>query len=126
MCSHIILCSSLHTLSWKCIFFFNCSITYYFFNSAETLHQLDHCKPSSVTYISFLKLLRNLVEADDSRDYMAERVFGLSHSFGLDTDAVKSQLRKTCTNSVAKRILASCVDIVKDGAGMESNLYDLN
>ena len=45
----------------------------------KTLHDLDYCKPSSVTYVSFLKLLGNVVEDGESRDHMAERVFTQYH-----------------------------------------------
>ena len=76
----------------------------------KTLHDLDYCKPSSITYVSFLKLLGNLVEDRESRDHMAERVFGLSHSLGLDSDAVKNQLRNVCSHLVCQRILSSCDD----------------
>lgn len=76
-------------------------------NAFKTLHESD-CKPSSITYITFLKLLENLVARGDSRDHMAERVFGLSVSLGLASDAVKSQLRKTCSHLVARRILSLC------------------
>ena len=76
-------------------------------NAFKTLHGLDYCRPSSVTYILFLKVLENLVETGDSRDYMAEKVFSLSTSLGLANDGVKSQLRKTCSPLVAQRILSS-------------------
>jgi len=77
-------------------------------NAFKTLHGLDYCKPSSVTYVTFLKLLDNLVESGTSRDYMAKKVFGLSSSLGLANDLVKAQLRKTCSPLVAQNILLSC------------------
>jgi len=79
-------------------------------NAFKTLHELDYCKPSSITYVTFLKLLDNLVASDTSRDYMAERVFELSVSLGLANDAVITQLRRTCSPLVAQRILSSCDD----------------
>ena len=76
-------------------------------NAFRQVHSLDYCKPSSLTYVSYLKLLHNLVESGDDRDSMAERVVGLSYSMGLANDAVKSQLRKTCSHLTAQRILSS-------------------
>ncbi|KAL3807069.1 hypothetical protein ACHAXA_006661 [Cyclostephanos tholiformis] len=77
-------------------------------NAFRHVHNLDYCRPSSVTYVSYLHLLENLVESSENRDSMAERIYALCHSFGLVNDAVKSQLRKTCTPLVAQRILSSC------------------
>ncbi|KAL7534811.1 hypothetical protein ACHAXR_008518 [Thalassiosira sp. AJA248-18] len=82
-------------------------------NAFKSVHSLDYCEPSSITYVSFLKCLGNLVEAGDARDNMVERVFGLSHSFRLDSDMVRSQLRSICSPSVAKRILSSCDDDIR-------------
>ena len=50
------------------------------------------------------------MEDGEARDHMAERVFGLSHSLGLDSDAVKTQLRKVCSHLVCQRILSSSDD----------------
>jgi len=77
-------------------------------NAFKTLHRLEYCQPSSITYVTFLKLLDNLVASGTARDYMAERVFGLSASLGLANGLVKSQLRHTCSPLVAQRILSSC------------------
>ena len=96
-------------------------INIYFLPLLKTLHGLDYCKPSSITYITFLKLLDNLVESGTSRDYMAEKVFGLSDSSGLASEGVKAQLRKTCSPLVAKRILSSCED--KDYHTQKGNWY---
>ncbi|KAL7540613.1 hypothetical protein ACHAWF_006736 [Thalassiosira exigua] len=75
-------------------------------NAFKMLHGRERCGPSPITYVSFLKLLRNLVEPGDARDRMAERTYGLSRSLGLANDAVKAQLRRTCSHLVAQRILA--------------------
>lgn len=76
-------------------------------NAFRQVHSLDYCKPSPITYVTYLKLLYNLVESGEERDGMAERVFGLSSSLGLVTDAVVTQLRKTCSPLAAQRILSS-------------------
>jgi pentatricopeptide repeat protein len=83
-------------------------------NAFRHVHKLDYCRPSSITYVSYLNLLENLVESGDNRDSMAERVYGLSHSRGLSSEAVKAQLRKTCTPLIAQRILSSCDDCTKE------------
>jgi hypothetical protein len=83
-------------------------------NAFKTLHGLDYCKPTSVTYSSFLKVLQNLIEDDETRDYMANKVFSLSASAGLDNDSVRLQLKRTCsTPLVAKQILESTANIQK-------------
>eukprot|EP00571_Detonula_confervacea_P014535 CAMPEP_0172308110 /NCGR_PEP_ID=MMETSP1058-20130122/8815_1 /TAXON_ID=83371 /ORGANISM="Detonula confervacea, Strain CCMP 353" /LENGTH=640 /DNA_ID=CAMNT_0013020467 /DNA_START=89 /DNA_END=2011 /DNA_ORIENTATION=- len=82
-------------------------------NAFRQVHTLDYCRPSSITYVSYLKLIANLVQGSDERDSMAERVFGISHSLGLVNDAVKFQLKKTCSHLVAHRILSSYDDDVK-------------
>ena len=69
-------------------------------NAFKTLHSLDYCKPSSVTYSSFLKVLQNLVEDEDARDYMAKKVFALCACMGLDNDTVRLQLKRTCSSPV--------------------------
>ena len=76
-------------------------------NAFRQLHSLDYCKPSCITYISYLKLLCNLTERGRARDHMAERVYSLSVSFGLSNDAaVKAQLKRTCSSpSVFKSII---------------------
>jgi hypothetical protein len=79
-------------------------------NAFRHVHNLDYCRPSSITYVSYLYLLENLVKSGENRDSMAERVYGLSHSFGLASDVVKAQLRKTCTPLVAQRIILSSCD----------------
>lgn len=79
-------------------------------NAFRHVHNLDYCRPSSVTYVSYLQLLENLVESSENRDSMAERVYILCHSFGLANDAVNAQLRRTCTPLIAHRILSSCDD----------------
>jgi pentatricopeptide repeat protein len=79
-------------------------------NAFRHVHNLDYCRPSSVTYVSYLNLLENLVESSENRDSVAERVYILCHSFGLSNDAVKAQLRRTCTPLIAQRILSSCDD----------------
>lgn len=76
-------------------------------NAFRIIHSLDYCRPSSITYVSYLQLLEKLVESGVTRDSMAERVFRLSISHGLASDAVKSQLRKTCSPLVGQRILSS-------------------
>jgi len=92
-------------------------------NAFKTLHRLDYCRPSSVTYVTFLKLLDNLIESGTSRDHMAERVFGLSVSLGLANDAVRSQLWKTCSPLVARRIMSSFNG--KDGAKENESQWNL-
>jgi len=77
-------------------------------NAFRRIHELDYCKPSSITYVSYLNLLVNLIAEGEDRNTMAKRVYGLAHSFGLANDAVKAQLRKTCTPLVVQRILSSC------------------
>jgi len=75
-------------------------------NAFRQLHSLDYCKPSSITYISYLKLLCNLTERGRARNHMAERVYSLSVSFGLNDAAVKAQLKRTCSSpSVFKSII---------------------
>lgn len=75
-------------------------------NAFKTLHGLDYCKPSSVTYSSFLKMLQNLVDDNEARDYMARKVYLLSVKAGLDNEAVRLQLKRTCsTNNVAQEIV---------------------
>eukprot|EP00804_Cyclotella_cryptica_P003647 CCRYP_002212-RE/>CCRYP_002212-RE protein AED:0.30 eAED:0.30 QI:0/0.66/0.57/1/0.5/0.28/7/1782/683 len=92
-------------------------------NAFKTLHSLDYCKPSSVTYSSFLKVLQNLVEKGDARDYMAEKVFRLSVGMGLDNDSVKLQLRRTCSSQVvAQRILESTVDATLESRGNQIDI----
>lgn len=83
-------------------------------NAFRLIHSLDYCRPSSITYVSYLQLLENLVESGDTRDNMAERVFRLCISHGLATDVVKSQLRKTCSPLVAQRIVSSRENDIKD------------
>lgn len=69
-------------------------------NAFKTLHSLDYCKPTSVTYSSFLKVLKNLVDDGDARDYMAKKVFALCASMNLDNDTVRLQLKRTCSSPV--------------------------
>jgi pentatricopeptide repeat protein len=83
-------------------------------NAFRHVHTLDYCRPSSITYVSYLYLLENLVESGENRDNMAKRVYGISHSFGLASDAVTAQLRKTCTPMVVQSILSFCNDDTKD------------
>jgi hypothetical protein len=79
-------------------------------NAFKTIHSLDHCRPSSVTYSSFLKALQNLVENDDARDHMAKKVFGLCSSMGLVNDSVRLQLKRTCSSQlVAQQLLEASV-----------------
>lgn len=78
-------------------------------NSFKTLHRLDYCQPSSITYVLFLRLLENLVDSKDSRDYMAEKVFKLCVRQKLVNDAVVSQLKRTCSPMAARHILSSFV-----------------
>ncbi len=82
--------------------------------SFRHVHSLDYCRPSSITYVSYLKLLEKFVGSGDNRDSMAERVFRLSVSHGLATDAVKAQLRKTCSPLVAQRIASSCENDIEN------------
>ena len=77
-------------------------------NAFRLVHNQDHCRPSSVTYISYLKLLKNLTEEGDSREHMAERVYKLAVQRGLANDAVRSQLIKTCSPLAAQRIISLC------------------
>ena len=77
-------------------------------NAFKTLHSLDYCKPSSVTYSSFLKVLQVLIDDEESRDYMAKKVFALSASVGLDKNNVRLQLKRTCSSQIiAQQILDS-------------------
>ena len=69
-------------------------------NAFKALHNLDYCKPSSVTYSSFLKVLQKLIDDDETRNYMAKKVFALSASVGLDNNSVRLQLRRTCSSQV--------------------------
>eukprot|EP00985_Skeletonema_marinoi_P026430 scaffold20470_cov153-Skeletonema_marinoi.AAC.4 len=73
----------------------------------KKIHEYEYCKPSSITYVLFLNVLKNLVEEGDARDNMAERTFQLSVSFGLANGKVREQVRKTCSPLVAERILSS-------------------
>eukprot|EP00986_Skeletonema_menzelii_P020652 scaffold31912_cov171-Skeletonema_menzelii.AAC.4 len=73
----------------------------------KKIHEYEHCKPSSITYVLFLTVLKNLVEEGDARDNMAERTYQLSVSFGLANGKVREQVRKTCSPLVAERILSS-------------------
>jgi hypothetical protein len=77
-------------------------------NAFRLVHSLDYCRPSVSTYVTYLQLLEKLVESGDNRNSMAERVFKLSISYGLATDAVRSQLMKTCPPLIAQRIVSSC------------------
>jgi pentatricopeptide repeat protein len=61
----------------------------------KKIHEYEHCKPSSITYVLFLNVLKNLVEEGDARDNMAERTFQLSVSLGLANGKVREQVRKT-------------------------------
>ena len=74
-------------------------------NAFRQVHTLDYCRPSFITYISYLKLLDNLTEKGEARDDMAERVYKIALSTGLANDAVKTQLRKTVSPLAAQRIL---------------------
>jgi len=73
----------------------------------KKIHEYEHCNPSSITYVLFLNVLKNLVEEGDARDNMAERTFQLSVSLGLANGKVREQVRKTCSPLVAERILSS-------------------
>lgn len=82
-------------------------------NAFKTLHGLDYCNPTSVTYSSFLKVLKNLIDDEESRDYMSTKVFGLSVKMGLDNDLVRSQLNRTCSSHrVAQQIIETTTKIV--------------
>ena len=76
-------------------------------NAFKNIHYYGSCKPTSVTYVHFLRLLQNLVKNDDERDFMAEKVWGICNSSDLVNKAVESQLKKT-SPTVARRILLSC------------------
>lgn len=77
-------------------------------NAFKTLHGLDYCKPESVTYLSFLKVLQNLIDDTETRDYMAKKVFALCVKMGLDNDLVRIQLNRTCSSpTAAKQIIES-------------------
>lgn len=73
----------------------------------KKIHEYEHCKPSSITYVLFLNVLKNLVEEGDARDNMAERTYQLSASLGLNNHKVREQVKKTCSPLVAERILSS-------------------
>ncbi|EJK52709.1 hypothetical protein THAOC_27989 [Thalassiosira oceanica] len=75
-------------------------------NAFKNVHSYDGCRPTSVTYVHFLRLLQNLVQDASSRDIMTEKVMGLCRSSGLVNEAVESQLKKT-SPTVARRILLS-------------------
>ena len=78
-------------------------------NAFKNVHSFGGCRPTSVTYVHFLRLLKNLVEEEDERDFMSEKVWGLCYSSNLVNEAVESQLKKT-SPTVARRILLSCND----------------
>jgi len=67
-------------------------------NAFKSLHRSDYCQPSSITYVLFLRVLENLMESEESRDYMAGKVFELCRKHNLVNDAVVSQLKKTCSH----------------------------
>ena len=71
----------------------------------KKIHEYDHCKPSSITYVLFLNVLKNLVEEGDARDNMADRTYQLSVSLGLTNSKVKEQIRTICSPLVAERII---------------------
>lgn len=73
----------------------------------KKIHEYEHCKPSSITYVLFLNVLKNLVEEGDARDNMAERTYQLSSSLGLANGKVREQIRRICSPLVADRILSS-------------------
>ncbi|KAL7466194.1 hypothetical protein ACHAXS_006482 [Conticribra weissflogii] len=76
-------------------------------NAFKSLHRSDYCQPSSITYILFLRVLENLMESEETRDYMAGRVFELCQKHNLVNEAVLSQLKKTCSHDVFRSLVSS-------------------
>ena len=73
----------------------------------KKIHEYEYCRPSSITYVLFLNVLKNLVEEGEARDNMTERTFQLSLSLDLANGKVREQVRKICSPLVAERILSS-------------------